>query len=91
MSLELILVAASIGILISRTTLLEKLKVFLLEKGANLIVHALDCPYCASFWSAIILNAIYFTGIKNLIFNSLISALVGYFVSKEIPDINNRE
>ena len=91
MSLELILVAASVGILISRTTLLERLKVFLLEKKVTLIVHALDCPYCASFWSAVILNAMFFTSIKNLIFNSLISALIGYFVAKEIPDINEKE
>lgn len=82
-SLELIIVAASIGILISRTTLLEKIKVFLTEKKVTLIVKALDCPYCSSFWSAVILNAVFFTSIKELLVNALTSALIGYFVNKD--------
>jgi hypothetical protein len=82
-SIELIVVAASLGILISRTTLLEKVKVFLTEKKITLIVQGLDCPYCASFWSAVILNAIFFSSVQALIVNALCSALLGYFVAKD--------
>lgn len=82
-SIELIIVASSLGILISRTTLLEKVKVFLTEKNITLIVKGLDCPYCSSFWSAVILNAIFFSDVQTLIVNSLCSALLGYFVAKD--------
>lgn len=80
---ELIVIAVFAGVTVSQTTLLERLKVWLIEHKLELIAKALDCSLCSSFWSAIILNIVFFNGIHDLIINACASAVIGYFIGKD--------
>lgn len=80
---ELIIIAVFVGVTVSQTTLLEKVKVWLIEHRTGLIAKALDCPLCASFWTAMFLNIAFFSNLHDLILNTCTSAILGYFIGKE--------
>jgi len=82
-SMELIIISSCIGIIISRTSLLERLKIKLLTTKFKIIVEGMDCSLCSSFWCSVLLNFIFFTDLHDVIVNSFASALLGYFVGKE--------
>ena len=82
-SLELIIVATFIGITISRTTLVERLKMWFKEHKLSLLTEAMDCPLCSSFWTAILLNIVFFSSFHDLVLNVSTSALLGFFIGKE--------
>ncbi len=76
--LKLIIISSSIGIICSNTSLLEKLKKFLLDKNITIIVKLLDCPLCSSFWCGMLLSVIFYP--SEFLFISFSSALLGYFI-----------
>lgn len=78
--IKLIVISSAIGIIISRTTLLEKIKKFLLDRNKlTFIVKLLDCPLCSSFWSGVIISLIVVP--EEIFFISLGAALLSYSVS----------
>lgn len=75
-----IVVSLFIGILISRTSLLEFLKKKLLDLGFETIVKGLDCPFCCCFWSSLILSLLF--DIDHTLFNACLTPVLGFYITK---------
>lgn len=76
----IIIVSLFIGILVSRTTLLEFFKKIMLDRGFDTIVKGLDCPFCCCFWSSLILSLIF--DIDNTLFNACLTPVIGFYICK---------
>lgn len=74
-------VSVFIGILVSRTTFLERVKVWLLENGHTFLLKGLDCPFCCAFWPSLVLSL----GLdpEMAVYYVPVSAVVSYAVGKE--------
>lgn len=83
MIIEYVIVSTAIGIILSRTNLIEPIKKKMLDSKIPILPKLLDCPLCSSFWSGIIIGVICSLSIKQIILVSLSSALLGYYIGKD--------
>jgi hypothetical protein len=75
-----LIVSIFLGLLISRTDFLEKLKKYLLEKNCRLLVKGMDCPFCSCFWCGLLVSFIF--DFNDFILISASSAVLGFFIAK---------
>jgi len=78
--MTLLITSVFLGLLISRTDFLEKLKKYLLDKNCKFIVKGMDCPFCSCFWCGLLLSNIF--DFNNFILISAGSAVLGFFIAK---------